>query len=219
MAILVSIVCDMLHMTRRERVIFNLLKKEESTKLMQQKAAILVQRIWRRHQANKKAQENFEKLRDEKFKSYANRKKSSVKINMPTYSKYADPPNNRSGRTQTTPRRLPSSQLLAGSKTVLLVRNIHILKAITDFREARIANKYIESDHVDITDIGIKQSYIESEVKYCSGLVEKMNSRQNNMWSRIDDLESKLDKVLDKLELMEIRRKKEGEKQDDSREN
>ena len=78
------------------------------------------------------------------------------------------------------------------SKRVLLIRNISIMKAITAFRQARIQNKYIESDHVDITDVGIKQACIESEVKYYGRRCEEILQRQEAMEKKLDLLMERL---------------------------
>ena len=203
-AFLVSIICNLFLMTRRERVIFNVLRKDEASKRTQHLAAILIQRIWRRHRMNR-----VDRLNKERKESFSlsnglsgrnshpiiidNKLSAAVQANSNPAHKLSTYSNSLHPFTFRKPKpSIESTTSSEESERVLLIRNISILKAITNFRQARIQNKYIESDHVDITDVGIKQSVIESEIKY-------FGKKTEEVVERVSKVEKKLDLILEML--------------------
>lgn len=72
-------------------------------------------------------------------------------------------------------------------------RNVKCLKAMASFREIRLAKKYIESDSIDLTDVGIKQSAIESDVGYVCRRIENMEMEQRNFQQQLTLTNEKLD--------------------------
>lgn len=148
-AFLVGALHDILMTTRRERVIYNLMVKDQYKRQLENKAVILVQRCWRRFRQLKNKEQKY--------------------LNIESY------------------------------RQENISRNVRVLKAMANFREVRLKKKYIETDNIDITDIGIKQSAIESDVGYVSSRLDKIEAEQkrfqNQMEMQLKMTNAKIDKL------------------------
>ena len=84
-----------------------------------------------------------------------------------------------------------------------LERDPVILEALTDFRLARLRKKYIETDHIDVTDLGITQSAIRSELGYLTMKIEdieKKRQRDVEKMNRVlEEQDRKFDMIMDVL--------------------
>ena len=81
-------------------------------------------------------------------------------------------------------KRIPSINLDACTKCPTLITNFNVLKAMVQFKKARLAAKYQLSDDFDLLDVGIKLEAVEGQV---------------------NNIEIKLDKILEVIERIELK--------------
>lgn len=160
-AVLVGIVCDKLTMSRREKMIHEILDRNQNKKDLRDAAATVLQRCWLRHK------EGYNILQR------ATKYDASIKKGRAT--KKMDNNNNEPGR-----------QINPQKKTyVPLIRTVRILKAIEKFRKLRVTIKYEANDYIDLQDIGIQQDTIEEKVKK---IEKSMETRMDKIEGKIDML-------------------------------
>ena len=99
------------------------------------------------------------------------------------------------------PENIPMLNFVHRRKThVPLVTNISVLKAMTDFRAARIRLKYISSDNIDLIGIGIDQTNLTNKLDNFLEIVDRTEQRQNLIEKvhnrKIDDINYKLESIL-----------------------
>ena len=188
-------------MTKREKIVYNLIIQREMKKQMRNKAAILIQRAWRSrtpkpcfHDKVLKVLRSgfnfgFPSLRRGRRGAIVHTRTGSKRSAFKRQESFLPPPQNANTNCS-----------IINSKSVLL--------GMMDFKKIRLQCKYHISDKTDIMDIGIKIEVIEGRLE---ALITKMKKLQKS----IARIESHYESMADALNFLLDR---EGEKENEKKE-
>lgn len=130
---------------------------------LKNKAAIVLQRTYRRHRAGHKILQNYA---DEDFQNQGLKKRVSQKKRKADLEK--DNP--------------------FAKRSVPLIRTVYVLKAITEFKQLRVQRKYLDNDNIDMIDVGIKTIDIQSDVTRLNKRMDGLEVKMDAILEKLDKL-------------------------------
>ena len=160
-------------MTKREKIVYNLIIQREMKKQMRNKAAILIQRAWRSRMPKPCFHDRvlkvirsglnfgFPSLRSGRRGAVVHNRSPSKRSEFRKQDSFLPPP--RVSSDDNINAKANTNCSIINSKSVLL--------GMMDFKKIRLQCKYQISDKTDIMDIGIKIEVIEGRLE---ALITKM---------------------------------------------